>query len=199
MGEATTSGRSCRWFAGRALAFEPLDCASSPWRGKWLSHAPERARLVIKDTTLRVSGMVAKLMNRHHPHHLLEAFLLTLEAVPAPRETLRFVPVGVFAGFDPQFVGELRELFGLVAAERPDLLERSLFAERSHDTVEIEKVLRATIAHLKTMAEVASSRLAASSVPDVSHLRFNHTNKRLHVGTSSRSAPFVFPRSPRVR
>ena len=73
-----------------------------------------------------------------------------------------------------------------VAQRRPDLLERSLFSERSRRTIEIEKVLIKTIVEIDTM--VSSGTLPNGlAAPFLSHLRFNHSSGRLHIGVGSRS------------
>jgi hypothetical protein len=94
--------------------------------------------------------------------------------------------VAALEQLDGRSYDDMRLIFTEVARRRPDLLERSLFSERSRRTTEIEKVLLKTIAEIDTMVSTGSlpDGLAA---PFLSHLRFNHSNGRLHIGHGSQS------------
>lgn len=106
-------------------------------------------------------------------HRLLEPLVVALEQL------------------DGRSYDDMRLIFAEVARRRPDLLERSLFSERSRRTTEIEKVLLKTIKEIDAMvsADAVPNGLAA---PFLSHLRFNHSSGRLHVGHGSRSM-LLFP------
>jgi hypothetical protein len=109
------------------------------------------------------------------PHRLLEPFVIALERLGSRREN------------------DVRLLFAEVAKRRPDLLEQSLFAERSRRTAEIEKVLRSTIAEIDKMAKTGTLP-PGLTVPYFAHLRLNHSTGRLHVGHSVDSI-ILFPNS----
>ena len=96
---------------------------------------------------------------------LLEPFVIALERLGSRREK------------------EVRFLFAEVARRRPDLLEQSLFAERSRRTAEIEKVLRSAIAEIDKMVKTGTLP-PGLVVPYFGHLRLNHSTGRLHVGHS---------------
>lgn len=83
---------------------------------------------------------------------------------------------------------ELQRLFDLVAARRPDLLHRSLFAERERSTVRIELILRETMRELEAMAKDTSGM----EIPYVANLRFNHSTRKIHAGHSHRWV-YLFP------
>jgi hypothetical protein len=86
---------------------------------------------------------------------------------------------------------DVRLLFAEVAKRRPDLLERSLFAERSRRTTEIEKVLRAAMAEIEKMAQ-AGALPPGLDVPYLGGLRLNHSTGRMHAGHGDRSV-LLFP------
>jgi hypothetical protein len=94
--------------------------------------------------------------------------------------------VAALEQLDGRSYDDLRVLFAAVASRRPELLERSLFAERSRRTSEIEKVLHGAMAELEQM-EHAGVLPEGMSVPYLYHLRLNHSTGRLHVGHGSRS------------
>ena len=108
---------------------------------------------------------------------LLQSFIRTLHDLP---------------GYD-RLAPPLEQSFDLVAARRPDLLSRGLFAEKGRSTVQLELVLREALKELQKMASEAENPDEICA-PDLSNLRFNHTTGRLHVGHGSRSA-YVFSRS----
>ncbi|MBZ9882751.1 hypothetical protein LB535_10335 [Mesorhizobium sp. CA10] len=106
-------------------------------------------------------------------HRLLEPFVAALEQL------------------DGRSHDDLRVLFAAVANRRPELLERSLFAERSRRTSEIEKILRKSMAELGRV-EQAGALPEGMSVPYLCRLRLNHATGRLHVGHGDRSI-VLFP------
>jgi hypothetical protein len=87
---------------------------------------------------------------------------------------------------------ELRLVFAEVARRRPDLLSRSLFADRGRKSLEVEKVLRAVIAEMEQMERSGEVPLGME-VPYLGNLRLNHSTGRLHVGEGYRSALLFGP------
>jgi hypothetical protein len=73
----------------------------------------------------------------------------------------------------------------------PDLLERSLFAERSRRTAEIEKVLGSAIEEIDRMVKTGTLS-PGPEAPYLCHLRLDHSIGRIHVGHGSRSI-LLFP------
>lgn len=68
------------------------------------------------------------------------------------------------------------------AERRPDLLQRSLCAERDRSSVEIELVLKETMRELEAIARDTPGM----QVPYVFNLRFNHSTRKIHAGHSHR-------------
>ena len=95
------------------------------------------------------------------------------------------------AGYE-SLAPRLARSFDLVAIRRPELLTRSLFAERGHSTVQLELVFRAALKELEVIANEAGDRDQIFAL-DLSNLRFNHTTGKLHIGHSNQWV-YVFPR-----
>lgn len=92
---------------------------------------------------------------------------------------------------DNGYSHQLRLLFAAVARSRPDLVERSLFAEKARSTVEAEKILNLTLAELVNLK--ANGTLPPDTeVPHLDNYRFNHSTGKLHLGHSQYSVYF-FP------
>ncbi|MEI5682473.1 MULTISPECIES: hypothetical protein [unclassified Mesorhizobium] len=81
----------------------------------------------------------------------------------------------------------LRDLFSEVAKRRPDLLEKSLFAERSKRPSQIDNILRATIAELDKMEAACELPDGWDRAPYLSHYRINASTGRMHIGHGSSS------------
>ncbi len=102
------------------------------------------------------------------PHRLLEPLVVALERLDGrPRR-------------------ELRQIFAEVARRRPDLLQRSLFSERSRRTSEVEKVFHKAVVEIDMMVKTGALP-SGLDAPFLSHLRFNHSSGRLHIGHGNTS------------
>lgn len=86
---------------------------------------------------------------------------------------------------------EVEFLFAIVAESRPDLLERSLFAERARSTLEMERLLKlVSVELIKLQSEGKIDENI--DLPDFDTLRLNHSTKTLHQGHSYRCVK-LFP------
>lgn len=81
---------------------------------------------------------------------------------------------------------DLRYLLAEVSRRRPDLLERSLFAERRRSTSQMEMILRNVLAEVDGMVEIGLFP-DDFDPPYLGNIRFNHSTGRLHLGSSHRS------------
>jgi hypothetical protein len=89
------------------------------------------------------------------------------------------------------FLNEVQKFFTIVGQQRPDLAERSRFATRGKNTVEMEKILSEALSHC---ADLQRTGLwpKETDIPSFWAVRFNHTTGYLHAGYSKSSTP-IFP------
>jgi hypothetical protein len=86
-----------------------------------------------------------------------------------------------------QAADRLEPLLLAVEKARPDLRERSLFAARAKNSMQLERIFLEAMDEAQRLHEMGAPG-TEGGIPYIHNLRFNHSTGRLHIGHGSHYA-----------